>query len=262
MQRLITAAHTDVGIKKKINQDAICLEIAESDIGLIALAAICDGMGGLADGEKASAIMTETLSGWFENSLAASICRSGSLISFDQFKDEFDFMIKTANDAIHKSGGGNSGTTICAVLLACDRYYTANVGDSRAYHLKDGKLIQITKDQTVVQHELDKGFITEADIKTHPQRSVLLQCVGASDIVFPEYCDGNYKSGDMFLVCSDGFRHEITTEEFESMLNIDSTSDEEYITLLKNLTALNKKRGEKDNISSILIKPIQTGRFG
>lgn len=262
MQRFITAAHTDVGIKKKINQDAICLEIAEADIGSIVLAAICDGMGGLLDGEKASATMTNALCDWFENSLAASICKEGSLIPFDRFKDEFDFLIRNANDKIHEDGEGNSGTTLCALLLACDKYYTANVGDSRAYHLTDGKLLQITKDQSVVQEELDKGHIKEEDVKTHPQRSVLLQCVGASEIVVPEYKEGTYKNNDTFIVCSDGFRHEISVNEFERVFGINTMTEEKYESILRELTELNKERGEKDNISSILIKPIPAGRFG
>ena len=79
MHKYTVAAHTDVGVVKKINQDSLLIEIAETDIGQILLAAVCDGMGGLSQGEIASATMTRAIGEWFENSLAASICKSGSM---------------------------------------------------------------------------------------------------------------------------------------------------------------------------------------
>ena len=120
MHKYTVAAHTDVGVVKKINQDSLLIEIAETDIGQILLAAVCDGMGGLSQGEIASATMTRAIGEWFENSLAASICKSGSMISFDTFRTQCDFMIRQTGKKIAKEAVAESGTTICALLsLTC-----------------------------------------------------------------------------------------------------------------------------------------------
>lgn len=261
MHDFLTAVHTDVGRVKRVNQDAVFLEIAMTDVGPVLLAAICDGMGGLADGEKASAQMAYALGEWFETSLASTIVKESSLVTYDRFQAEFDFMIRKTAEQIEASSQHASGTTIAALLMASGVYYTANVGDSRVYCMHD-HLVQLTKDQTVVQRELDAGKITEKDIPTHPQRSVLLQCVGASEVIIPDYTQGTYGEGDTFLLCSDGFRHLVTVEELEDALFTDDEPSEDAMkNTLVSLTETNKKRGEKDNISSIMIKTTKEKRF-
>lgn len=256
----VVGAHTDVGIKKKVNQDSIFFESAETPCGLIALAAICDGMGGLSYGERASAEMTVMLGNWFENSLAAMVSHDNAVISLDTFKEQMDFLVSQADKAIRNKISSSSGTTLAALFLAQGIYYTANVGDSRVYHLSGGKLLQLTKDQTLVQRELDAGRITEADIPHHPDRSVLLQCIGASEFIEPEFTTGSYQEGDIFLLCSDGFRHVVTPTEITNALTGTST-EEELTATLHELTELNMRRGEKDNVSAIAIKITNESRF-
>lgn len=262
MNNFTIGTHTDIGIRKKINQDSLFLEIADTQIGPVLIAAICDGMGGLSEGEVASAIMTEFIKDWFETSLAAAICKNERLLSFEAFQSQYNFMIRKAGEKISKNSSKESGTTICTLLCACGIYYTANVGDSRAYFLKNGDITQLTRDQTVVQQQFEEGKITRDEMETHPQRSVLLQCVGASDIVVPEYTQGIYKEGDLFLLCSDGFRHKISKNEICEKLTFQVTPEESVLNKsLIQLTELAKERGEKDNISSIAIFITRKNRF-
>ena len=245
---------TDVGVKKKVNQDAIFFESARTPAGPVAMAAICDGMGGLASGEKASAVMTSALGDWFENTLAAFLAKEGTVLTLEAFQEQLDFLVKQADTSIREAVRSASGTTLAAVFLGPGQYFTVNVGDSRVYHIGEG-IEQLTKDQTLVQQELDAGLITEADIKTHPGRSVLLQCIGASEFIFPAYTSGTFESGDIFLLCSDGFRHMITQGEIlESLQTPQAVTESGIAEVLKNLTELCKRRGEKDNISALAVR--------
>ena len=260
MEKFLVSAHTDVGTTKKVNQDAIFVEEADTDIGPVLLAAVCDGMGGLSEGEKASAHLVTALCEWFENSLADAISREGCAPSLERFKEEMNFLIRRENTAISAATKEASGTTITALLLSAGVYFTVNVGDSRIYHLSDA-LEQLTRDQTVVQQDLDAGRITKEEAENHPQRSVLLQCVGASEGIVPDYSEGTYSIGDSFLLCSDGFRHVPSDAELESTLKESGKTEEELRQTLLQMTEHCKAGGEKDNISSVLIRVENGGRF-
>lgn len=260
MEKYLVAYHTDVGTTKEVNQDSVFFEEAETDIGPVVLAAVCDGMGGLSEGEKASRHFVDALGKWFENSLASAICREGKAPTLARFRDEMDYLIRKENKEISAATKEASGTTVVALLLTSGVYYTVNVGDSRVYHLSD-TLRQLTTDQTVVQQDLDAGRITEEEARNHPQRSVLLQCVGASDIIVPDYSEGPYQVGDSFLLCSDGFRHILSTGEIEETLRREAGTEESMKELLKEITDKSMAGGEKDNISALFIRVAQGGRF-
>ena len=248
----ITATHTDVGMRKKVNQDSVFVEIADTNIGPVLLAAVCDGMGGLAEGEVASAKMVYALEHWFENVLSVALERG--MLSFENFCSGCDLLIHDTGELIMGEAAESSGTTICLLFCAKGTYYTANVGDSRVYRIRDRIPFQLTKDQTVAQDAYERGKIKKEEIEHHPQRSVLLQCVGATDIVIPDYGRGQYDAGDVFLICSDGFRHRITEQEIADNLTFPSPPMESRLKdALERLTGWSMIRGEKDNISSAAI---------
>ena len=97
--------------------------------------------------------------------------------------------------------------------------------------------------------------MTPEEAKVHPQRNVLLQCVGASEIIIPEFSHGEYKTGEVYMFCSDGFRHVIAKEEFEKLMEPKKMDTEKALKdVAVYCTELNKSRQEKDNISVILLK--------
>ena len=257
MPGFITAAGTDVGRVKKVNQDAVLIEEAETDRGDVLFAVVADGMGGLSMGEMASARITGQLAGWFENSLAAAMCRRGEMIDYKEFQKEMGHAIRVAGNKIREKATEASGTTVTGILLYGGRYYTVHVGDTRAYRYSKGEFIQMTKDQTYVQREWERGHISEAEMETHPKRSMLLQCVGASSTVIPEFREGRYRAGDVFLLCSDGFRHKNTREEMEEACKEAKNENEE--TMGKRISRMihdAMSRGERDNITAILIRAV------
>lgn len=250
----LTAYHTDVGIKKKTNQDSLLIHQVKTDFGNVLLAVMCDGMGGLAKGEVASACMIEAFSAWFHSELP-QLLSSG--MQPDMLRGSWENLVDNVNQRITNYGdniGISLGTTCAALLIAGERYYIMNIGDSRIYLLSDN-IYQLTKDQTYVQREMDEGRMTYEQSLTDPKRSVLLQCVGASVQIEPDFYMGDVYINQCFMLCCDGFRHVVGPQEFFQYLNPDAATSREQIQQnLQYLTELNKNRMETDNISACLIR--------
>lgn len=255
----LSIAHSDVGIKKNTNQDSVLIKEAATDYGRVLLAVICDGMGGLAKGEVASAALIRTFSDWFEKEFPFILYeeRETKEIDYNYLQRSWNQLIDKVNHKIANYGVGfhaTCGTTLTALLLIDHHYYIVNVGDSRTYWMGES-LNQITKDQTYVQREMDEGRMTTEEAKNHPQRNVLLQCVGASQVVIPDFYEGTYKEDEIFVLCSDGFRHLITDKEFMKILSPNVLKDEKTMRdAAIYCTELNKQRKENDNISVVIIK--------
>ncbi len=252
------AIHTDVGIRKDTNQDSLCIKQAQIDKGNILLAIVCDGMGGLEKGEVASATVINAFSQWFEKELPRQLAT-------DDYEEEIRYrwerLIKEQNLIISEYGRNNRiqlGSTITALLIYENgKYVIGHVGDSRAYRIWNEGIEMLTTDQTVVANEIRLGRLTKEQAENDPRRNVLLQCIGASRIVEPEFFFGEVKSGECYMLCSDGFRHVVTDEEIQEGFaphnNCEESSMKENIV---RLIELNKTRGETDNISAILIKVV------
>ena len=255
----LSIAHSDVGIKKDTNQDSVLIKQASTDYGEVLLSVICDGMGGLAKGEVASAALIRAFSEWFEKELSFILYeeRQAKEINYNSLQKSWNELIDQVNHRIADYGAGfhaPCGTTLVALLLIDHQYYIVNVGDSRTYILNES-LHQITRDQTYVQREMDEGRMTPEEARNHPQRNVLLQCVGASQVVIPDFYQGEYQKDEVFILCSDGFRHLITDEEFVKILNPRLLTDEKSMRdAAIYCTELNKQRKESDIISVVIIK--------
>lgn len=253
------AAHSDVGIKKNTNQDSLLVKIAQTSLGKACLCVVCDGMGGLAKGELASASVIRRFDRWFCESFPQMLGRG---FNPDELKLEWDNIALEQNHLLSEHAsrqGTRMGTTIVALLIINGGYYIMNVGDSRAYMLTD-QLTLLTKDQTYVQYEVDMGHITWEEALTHPRRNVLLQCVGASEVVMPDFYYGQVYPDSSFVLCSDGFRHVITPEEIYAYLNPAVSWNEQVMKQnIVSLIELNKQRMETDNISAALVRVCQEG---
>lgn len=249
-----TAYHTDVGIHKKINEDSLCIQVAETAIGEVVFAVVCDGMGGLQKGELASANVTKAFAEWFETDFPALIFDPDL---HDKTFENWADIIRTQNRIIADYGAINRivlGTTATVLLmLESGKFFIGHVGDSRVYCINQS-VQQLTDDQTVVNEEIKKGRLTVEQAESDPRRNVLLQCVGASPTLVPDFLYGDFSVGDLFLLCSDGFRHEISLDEITSHLNPAIIREEASMkNALIELVELNKQRGERDNITALAI---------
>ena len=137
----LTAVLTDVGIRKKTNQDSVLIKEAITDYGRVLVAIVCDGMGGLEKGEVASAILVKAFSDWFHREFPR-ILYSG--IEANVVRQSWTDLILEQNQKISEYGlscNASLGTTAVALLLVENVYYIINVGDSRVYYLKEGVVI-------------------------------------------------------------------------------------------------------------------------
>lgn len=250
----IVSATTDIGLTKQTNQDSFNVRVFSTKCGKMVFAVLCDGMGGLAKGEVASASLVRAFCKWAENRLPV-LCERG--IADSDIRAEWDEIVTTYNEKIKAYAASwytNMGTTVTAILLTQSRYYIINVGDTRAYEIAGGVTV-LTKDQTLVAQEVELGRMTPEEAENDPRRSVLLQCVGASDQVCPDFFFGEPKMDAVYMLCSDGFRHEISEEEIYQYLNPGVMLDADGMK--RNMDALieiNKQRQERDNISVVSIR--------
>lgn len=250
----IISSTTDIGLIKKTNQDSYNIRVYNTKIGKLTFAILCDGMGGLSNGEIASASVVSAYCDWADNRLPI-LCESeleDSIIRNDwvNIATQYNEKIKSYSSTI----GTSMGTTVTVMLITSNRYYILNVGDSRAYEIFDSVNV-LTKDQTVVAREIEQGLLTEEEAKVDPRRSVLLQCVGASEVVYPDMFFGTTKLNAVYMLCSDGFRHEISPQEIYQYLNPNVMVDaDEMKNNMDMLIELDKQREERDNISVLTIR--------
>jgi len=253
------AVQTDTGIKKETNQDSYCVKEAATDNGTILMAVVCDGMGGLAKGELASATLIKAFSDWFENDLP-EILNEYDLLGEVEY--QWNKIVRKQNQSIASYGrrlGIRLGTTVTVMLVLPNcQYIIAHVGDCRAYKITNDNVIKLTEDQTVVAREIKQGRLTPEQAQEDPRRNILLQCVGASKMVIPAFYYGSVLENECYLLCSDGFRHVITEAEiFEAFAPQKNENEAQMNECVAKLIELNKFRHENDNITALLIKSVR-----
>ena len=255
--KYLLASCSDIGISRKVNQDACCARIFRTQLHTVVLAAVCDGVGGMEEGEYASKSTIQALNNWFDYRLDKLVLEEGKddLISIlsEEIKDVIERQHQTIL-AYSREKAIKTGTTLTAMLFVDYNYFIVQIGDSRAYCVKDG-LIQLTEDQSLVAMEIKEGRLTEEQARIDKRRNIILQCIGASKDLIPVYQRGTILSGASYFLCSDGFVHQFSRDELEVAMHPDEQDDinSMHSRLLKNIEAV-KARGEKDNITVVWIR--------
>ena len=252
----IATYNTDIGTRKDTNQDSLALRIVDSPMGQVAFGIVCDGMGGLAKGELASKEVIHAFCKWFDEEFVNTLLEG--TFSLADLRNDWYSIIQTQNRRLGKYGAANHimlGTTVSAILMMQDEFYIVHVGDSRIYEMTKDASRQLTNDQTFVAREVAMGRMTREQAMYDPRRSVVLQCVGASPVVEPDFVKGKLRRGSVFLLCSDGFRHQISDDEMVEKLGpMACISEEDMKYGCVFLTEIVKSRRETDNITVAVIK--------
>ncbi|MCR4763973.1 MAG: serine/threonine-protein phosphatase [Lachnospiraceae bacterium] len=254
-------ALTDVGARGQVNQDALLIRTASSKtLGRICFALVCDGLGGLSMGEVASAALTGRMEHWFRNDFIKMIRGMGNSqadiqSAMHHVRIAWQGILSEMNERLAlygKSQGTRLGTTTVAFLLIGSRYLVMHVGDSRLYVTDGRSLKRLTHDHSLVQRQLDAGILTPAQASLSDKKSILLQCVGASPVVRPDFRSGTLLENTSVLLCTDGFWRRLHDEELrDALCREDIRSEKEMLRTLKQLISNIKHRGEHDNISVI-----------
>lgn len=248
------AGHTDVGLNRKVNQDAYCFQTAQTDGGKVVFAVLCDGVGGMSCGEISSATVVKSFYEWFEKDF--SIC----LLDEDpeqKIINDWAQLLDVLNRSIQDYGLCHqlrTGTTVSLLLLMKGAALMVSIGDSRVYWIsEDGTVRQISHDQTLAQKEYELGRLSKTQLQTDKRSHVLLQCVGASNSLQMNAVRLDYSRGDSFVLCTDGFYRKLNDFEIADLVQISkrSASEKGVKEELIRHTEMVKNRNESDNITAI-----------
>lgn len=264
MSRLTIAAGTDPGRERRGNEDSFLVASAGAALlpldrpfehaerldaaapGWVALA-VCDGMGGAAAGEVASRLAVEAI----RDALAAG----GAAHDREELGRRLAASLQEASRRVHAVAAGSAahsgmGTTATACALQGNTLFIAQVGDSRAYLLREGRLTQLTRDQTLVGLLLERGEITPAEAESLGLGHIILQAVGTSDHLDVDLKEVRVRRGDVLLVCSDGLHGPVPDDVIREVLLLEASPR----AAVEVLVALANEAGGPDNITAIVAR--------
>lgn len=248
----IQSYYTDIGLKRKSNQDSLALVKANTEYGEVLLAIICDGMGGHQFGELASKTCVTRFVKWFQEEFPTLLYKG---LDLGDLKRDWQRIIYECNDQLVYYGnkkGIDLGSTLTAFLFAQDMYYAVHVGDSRGYIIDGNNVAQITRDHSLIASEVEKGIITKEEAKADKRNNILLECVGITKDINMDFYSGQVNANNSFMLCSDGLWHQLEEEEIARYLSGEKMRDNTMMRMHLNfLVETVKNRGEKDNISAI-----------
>ena len=239
---MISYEKTDVGVKRKVNQDTIYA--SDARVGKLPnLYIVADGMGGELAGDYASAKCVEIIIDSITNSNELETVRI------------LEQAIQTANNRIftesHKdSSKTGMGTTLVLATVFDGHLYVANVGDSRLYVANGAMLKQVTKDHSVVAELVRTGELDKDDAKYDKRKNMITRAIGAEETITPDYFDVEISGNEHILLCSDGLTNMVEDQEIYEIL----TSEENIESRANKLVERANANGGKDNVSVIIIE--------
>ena len=264
--RLDIAAWTTTGMVRTGNEDALSVlhgvDTRQDALGEYAMVLLCDGMGGYEAGELAAALAIDEMRKFLlaQPMFAALTGKEATKEPVDpkKYQDTLRDALKHANKEVFTAsrtpgkGKRGMGCTAECVYIDSRNVIAGHVGDSRVYHLHRGRLVQLTRDQTLVNRLVELGQLTAAEAEDHPRKNELQQAIGGQPDVNPGTYAGKLMRGDWVLVCSDGLTNHITNKELESMITREAAnSAEEAARRLLNLVNL---RGATDNATIVVVR--------
>ncbi len=270
MLNYTAAAATDRGRRRASNEDAFGYSLEDG------VFVVCDGMGGAAGGEVASALAVEEVlrqltgfreaaqNGHDEIQHAASTTmsearsddeRNGTGPLIGVVPSIVAEAVDAANTAIHTRAQrsfrlSGMGTTLVAAVICNQRLWVVNVGDSRCYRLRQRRLKACTEDHSLIEEQVRLGRMTRAEAARSPLRHVITRALGTQSRVTPDVFELVPEPRDIYLLCSDGLTRELSDAEIEEILRAEATLEERCKTLVQSAN----RAGGQDNITCLLIE--------
>lgn len=251
------ATCTDKGRVKRINEDACCVECAETPLGEVLMGVVCDGVGGLSRGELASSTVVERFSRWFERELPGLM--EGMVVAgafdFSAVRIVWGTLLASLNDLIRSYGasvGGKLGTTFSGIIACDGTYLLGHVGDCRVYQLSHDAFWQISQDQTLLAQKLASGELTPQQAQAFDKKHVILQSVGTQRVLKPVFSTGRYTAEDLFVACCDGVWRRAGNEGVRRAFEGEDFRDEAALSrACQRLLLDDLAQGERDNLTII-----------
>ncbi len=239
------AGKSDIGKVRSTNQDAYHIGSFSPDAFW---SVVCDGMGGANGGNVASLVAVGAISANMDrnydpnkpnssihNLITTAVINANALV-YQKSKQSPDL--------------AGMGTTVVLTVIKDDMAYIAHVGDSRAYHINENTIRQITKDHTMVQYLIENGEITVEEAKDHPKKHLITRAVGVEETVSVDYNEFEIQKGDKVLVCSDGLSNLVNEDEILSVVSEHASLSDAVDTLI----SLANERGGNDNVTVVIME--------
>jgi PPM family protein phosphatase len=238
--RFTAAALTDRGRKRPSNEDAFGYSVEDG------VFVVCDGMGGAAAGEVASSLAVDEVLRVFQK-------HNGSAV----LPRDAEEAIAVANRTIYSRARRNDnlsgmGTTLVAAVVRDQHVWVLNIGDSRCYRLRAGRLKQVTLDHSLVEEQVRMGRMTRSEAARSPLRNMITRALGTQSQVTPDCFDFEAEPGDLLLLCSDGLTREVPDRTIEFLISSDLPLEDRCVRLVEAA----KKAGGHDNITCVLVEAI------
>ena len=251
---------TDVGLVREGNEDALVL-LEDHHLFVVA-----DGMGGHACGEVASAFTIEAVRAFYQSADVTRRVRvahrRASRMAEGLNRDLASFhalrlrkAVESANISVYRLAQQHEqlrdmGTTVVATSFAGGRVYVANVGDSRVYRLRNGALLQLTEDHSLLNEYLRMHLLRPEDVDTFPYKNVIVRALGLQEAVTVDITTSTAQRGDQFLLATDGLTDLVKDGEIRDVMDAAPTAE----AACHRLTELAKSRGGHDNITTLIIR--------
>jgi len=237
------AAETDPGMSRPENEDAF---LADPETGLFV---VSDGMGGHRGGAIASGIISEDLPVMIENALDRLKVGTTRTIRSLLKKAIAEQSRQLQLEGTSESGYEDMGATLVIALLRKGRCFIANVGDSRAYRLRAGRFMQLTRDHSVVSELIERGHITPEEAPDHVASGQLTRYIGMPEKVRSHVRSFAVKKGDRILLCTDGLTDMVGDRDIAGVLKAEADPQ----TACRSLVAAANRAGGHDNITALVI---------
>lgn len=257
--KIFTGACTHNGPGRDANEDAmfgISSNRLNKDNFRGRLLAVADGMGGHSGGRIASSLACKSLQAYYDRSLSGNLQASPRKLCRHLIETVFRIDRLVRQKAASQSALAHMGTTLSCLLLADGRSIIAHVGDSRIYRLRSGHLSCLTSDHTFVQEMIFEGEVDPENAHLHPLRNMLTHAVGTGEpLCHVDHRIDRLKSGDRFLLCTDGLHKVLDTDGIAAVL----ASDETAAYIAKALVAEALSNKTRDNVTAMVVLLAEDG---
>ncbi|MFN5349086.1 MAG: Stp1/IreP family PP2C-type Ser/Thr phosphatase [Polaromonas sp.] len=239
---------TDMGLARDNNEDAVALD------PVTGLCILADGMGGYNAGEVASSMAAA----FIKSELSCWLSHAGKSANSIEVKRAMKISVQNANYSIFNSANANPqysgmGTTLVVGVFQAGRVMLGHIGDSRCYRLRGDALLQITKDHSLLQEQIDAGLVTPEQALTAANKNLVTRALGVEATVLLDVTEHRVDAGDVYLICSDGLSDMVRDHVIADIM-LGPTSLEQKSRQL--ISAANANGG-RDNISVVLVHAVE-----
>lgn len=236
---------TDPGRTRENNEDSVAFDEA-TRLGVLA-----DGMGGYNAGEIASGMATA----FIKSEMARWLSEVGQHAQTKEVRRALEICVDNANLSIFSAANSNShysgmGTTLVVGVFQGATLLVGHIGDSRCYRLRGRSLVQITKDHSLLQEQIDSGLITLEQAATAPNKNLVTRALGVEDAVMLELNEHQVQPGDLYLMCSDGLTDMVDDAEISNILEGSASMEQKA----DRLVSVANEHGGRDNITVLLVQ--------